>query len=180
MDLHLKTVVTYLSRSFFLRFLLLMTWIILFDIFCPLPVFSCLYGFNVNIFLTVILEKKNPCQPSPCGPNSICRIMNEQAVCSCLIGYLGVPPSCRPECLIDSDCTSQRACSNQKCNDPCVGACGINAECMVRNHKAICYCRNSFTGDPFTRCTLIQSKLINITSCYMYISFIIANLYLFS
>lgn len=84
--------------------------------------------------------------------------MNEQAICSCLIGYMGAPPSCRPECLVDSDCTSLMACSNQKCINPCQGSCGLNAECRVHNHIPICYCRSGFTGDPFSQCTLIQSK----------------------
>lgn len=41
---------------------------------------------------------------------------------------------------------------NLKCVDPCIGTCGQNAECRVKNHNPICYCRNSYTGDPFTRC----------------------------
>lgn len=103
-------------------------------------------------------ENRNPCMPSPCGPYSVCRTLNEQAMCSCLIGYFGTPPSCRPECLVDSDCTTLMSCSNQKCINPCIGACGLSAECRIHNHKPICYCRNGFTGDPFTRCSAIQSK----------------------
>lgn len=75
-------------------------------------------------------------------------------MCSCLIGYVGVPPSCRPECLVDSDCTSLKSCSNQKCIDPCLGTCGLNAECRIHYHKAICYCPNGYSGDPFTQCTV--------------------------
>lgn len=113
---------------------------------------------NHDLRFSVDPIRRNPCEPSPCGPYSICRILNQQAMCSCLIGYIGVPPSCRPECLVDSDCTSLMACSNQKCNNPCLGACGINAECRVHNHKAICYCFNGYSGDPFTQCTVIQRK----------------------
>lgn len=103
-------------------------------------------------------EKTNPCDPSPCGPYSTCRNVNGQAMCSCLIGYQGVPPSCRPECLIDSDCPTVKSCSNQKCINPCSGACGINAECRVHNHAAICYCRNGYSGNPFIQCAIIESK----------------------
>lgn len=116
--------------------------------------------FHVSYF-AVPPVRRNPCQPSPCGPNSVCRTMHEQAVCSCLIGYIGVPPSCRPECLVDSDCTSVMSCSNQKCADPCRGSCGLNAECRVHNHKPICYCPNGYNGDPFTLCkVIVHSKYI--------------------
>lgn len=94
----------------------------------------------------------HPCNPSPCGPNSHCREINGQSVCSCIVGYLGVPPSCRPECTINSDCNSNKACSNQKCIDPCVGVCGVGAKCQVINHSPICSCILSYTGNPFVRC----------------------------
>lgn len=78
--------------------------------------------------------------------------MNGQAVCSCIVGYLGVPPSCRPECIVNSDCNSNKACSNQKCIDPCTGVCGVGAKCQVINHSPICSCAFSYTGNPFVRC----------------------------
>lgn len=98
----------------------------------------------------------NPCYPSPCGPNSQCREMNGQAVCSCIIGYLGVPPTCRPECTINSDCNLNEACTNQKCRDPCNGVCGLKAICRVYNHKPICSCPTGLTGNPFTTCYPIR------------------------
>lgn len=48
------------------------------------------------------------------------------------------------------------ACSNQKCRNPCVGTCGINALCNVNNHHPICRCQSGYTGDPFTRCYEIR------------------------
>ncbi|KRT79970.1 hypothetical protein AMK59_6537, partial [Oryctes borbonicus] len=69
----------------------------------------------------------NPCQPSPCGPNSQCRELNNQAVCSCLPSYIGSPPSCRPECVVSSECAPNKACIQQKCTDPCPGTCGLSA-----------------------------------------------------
>lgn len=94
----------------------------------------------------------NPCQPSPCGPNSQCREVNNQAVCSCLPTYVGSPPGCRPECVVSSECSYDKACSNQKCVDPCPNTCGQNAKCRVNNHSPICYCMDGYTGDPFSRC----------------------------
>jgi hypothetical protein len=94
----------------------------------------------------------NPCQPSPCGPNSQCREINNQAVCSCLPEYVGNPPGCRPECVVSSECSYDKACINQKCVDPCQNKCGINARCRVNNHSPICYCNDGYTGDAFSRC----------------------------
>lgn len=95
---------------------------------------------------------QNPCQPSPCGPNSQCREIQGQAVCSCLPEYIGTPPSCRPECTVSSECAQNKACINQKCADPCPGTCGLNADCKVINHSPVCSCQATYTGDPFTRC----------------------------
>lgn len=98
------------------------------------------------------MEHVNPCQPSPCGPNSQCREINEQAVCSCLPNYIGSPPGCRPECTVSTECPHDKACINQKCGDPCPGSCGLNANCQVIKHSPICSCQSGHTGDPFTRC----------------------------
>ena len=95
---------------------------------------------------------ENPCNPSPCGPNSECRAINGQGVCSCIRGYLGSPPTCRPECAVSSDCPQNEACTNQKCGDPCPGSCGLRAQCVVVGHSPICSCPEGFEGDPFTLC----------------------------
>lgn len=101
----------------------------------------------------------HPCNPSPCGPNSQCREINDQAVCSCITGYIGQPPTCRPECTVNSDCARNEACNNQKCRDPCPGSCGINAHCEVINHSPICSCPRHYIGDPFVRCYLARKKI---------------------
>lgn len=102
----------------------------------------------------------NVCEPSPCGPNSQCRQINEQAVCSCLPNYIGMPPNCRPECIVNSECDLNKACVRQKCEDPCPNTCGLRAHCTVRNHNPICACPPGYTGDPFTQCSLIRNDLI--------------------
>lgn len=94
----------------------------------------------------------DPCVPSPCGPYSQCRNTNGVPSCSCLSEYIGQPPSCRPECLLNSECPSNQACIKQKCQDPCPGSCGLNAECHVTNHMPICQCYENYIGDPFTQC----------------------------
>lgn len=97
-------------------------------------------------------EPVDPCQPSPCGPNSECNVRGESPACSCAQNYIGVPPNCRPECTINPECASHLACIQQKCRDPCAGLCGIGASCSVVNHHAVCACPEGFTGDPFSNC----------------------------
>lgn len=108
---------------------------------------------------TEVPPQIDPCRPSPCGPNSQCRTSDNHAVCSCLQGYMGMPPSCRPECVVSAECPLTRACVNQKCSDPCLGSCGLGARCEVINHSPICSCREGQTGDPFQSCFDIPRKL---------------------
>lgn len=97
-------------------------------------------------------EYRDPCVPSPCGPYSQCREIGGQPSCSCLPAYTGVPPNCRPECVISSECPSNKACIKEKCRDPCPGSCGAGAQCSVINHTPTCSCPAGYTGDPFTNC----------------------------
>lgn len=107
-------------------------------------------------------EKKppvNPCDPSPCGPNSICQVRGESPACTCLENYIGQPPNCRPECTINPECTRSLACMNQKCRDPCPGSCGSNALCSVINHNPTCSCQTGYTGDPFQGCVPVPGRI---------------------
>lgn len=103
---------------------------------------------------------QDPCQPSPCGPHSECRNIRNTAACSCLQGYIGKAPNCRPECVNSADCPLNLACVNYKCIDPCIGVCGINSECRVHMHSAVCLCRTGYTGDPFSACSPIPYSKI--------------------
>lgn len=129
------------------------------NVYNHFPTCSCPAGMSGNAFIQCSpapVIHVNPCNPSPCGPNSKCREYNGQAVCSCIESFVGAPPSCRPECIVSSDCPQSEACVNQKCKDPCPGTCGINARCQVINHSPICSCVVGHTGDPFTRCHPIR------------------------
>lgn len=99
----------------------------------------------------------NPCLPSPCGPFSECRDLGGSPSCSCLPQYMGSPPNCRPECTINTDCSNELACINEKCVDPCPGSCGINANCRVQGHVSICTCFDGYAGDPFQSCSVIHN-----------------------
>lgn len=112
---------------------------------------------NITILFSLDVDPSPPkktdaCQPSPCGPNSQCKTIDGTALCSCLSNYVGTPPACRPECVVSSECSSNKACINQKCVDPCPGSCGVNTECRVINHSPLCSCKSGFIGEPFTRC----------------------------
>ena len=98
-------------------------------------------------------EVVDPCNPTPCGDNAICQARNRAAACQCIPEYFGDPyVACRPECVVNSDCPSAKACQRNKCIDPCPGTCGINAQCTVRNHLAMCSCIPGYEGDPFVSC----------------------------
>ena len=117
---------------------------------------------------------EDPCEPNPCGPNSNPpRVVGDQCRCTCLPEMIGSPPNCRPECVINADCPSDRACINRKCADPCPGLCGVNARCDVRNHLPLCICYPGYVGDPFTQCRRPTSKLY---STNFYISHICPKL----
>lgn len=96
--------------------------------------------------------ESNPCIPSPCGTNALCQAVNKLPICTCMENYFGSPPNCRAECTVNSDCSSNTACINQRCRDPCPGSCGLQTECQVFQHAAICSCREGYTGNPFESC----------------------------
>jgi hypothetical protein len=78
-------------------------------------------------------------------------------VCTCQLEYHGDPLiECRPECVLNTDCTFNEACINNKCKDPCSNICGQNAKCSVLNHIPICNCPLKTTGNAFISCTPIQ------------------------
>lgn len=106
--------------------------------------------------------QSDPCEPSPCGPHSTCRLSGDSPVCACLIGYKGTPPNCRPECVSNNECDYSLACVNNKCSDPCRGTCGINAECRVVNHSPMCICQVGFIGDAYSQCNpvIVQNEIL--------------------
>ncbi len=106
------------------------------------------------------------CNPNPCGPYSVCELNGPRVVCSCQKGYFGRPPNCHPECLLNSECAPNLACIKQKCQDPCIGVCGINAVCNAVGHQAICSCPPGYSGYPFESCNKIPGTILG----YMYLA----------
>lgn len=126
----------------------------------------CLSGFIGDPFVQCtiaqqepVYEHSEPCTPSPCGANAICREQNGAGSCSCIAEHFGNPYEvCRPECVLSSDCASNRACINQKCRDPCPGRCGQNADCHVYAHQPSCQCYAGYNGDPYSGCSRIRDE----------------------
>lgn len=119
----------------------------------------------------------NPCEPSPCGANAVCKERNGVGSCLCLPEYYGDPyTGCRPECVQNSECDRSKACINNKCKNPCPGVCGINAVCTVQNHAPNCFCDTGYTGNPAISCSRYEiSKFISmkkktksIEACYLF------------
>ena len=126
---------------------------------------ECLAGYEGNSFISckkkmaISVERRNKCNPNPCGENADCN----DGVCTCILDYGGNPyEGCRPECLVNSDCPHNRACIQTKCQNPCEQSCGLNADCNVLNHIAICTCRDQYDGNPFKICKPISSKCFKI------------------
>lgn len=80
-------------------------------------------------------------------------------MCECLPGYYGAPPNCHPECTTNPDCPKYLACVNEDCVDPCVGTCGVSADCQVVNHNPTCTCPRGYQGDPYIQCRLVECKI---------------------
>lgn len=126
---------------------------------------SCQNGFFGDPFLFCyetpeIIKPKDPCNPTPCGPNARCSVSDSDiAVCSCESGYFGNPyETCRPECIMNSECPFNKACLRNKCDDPCPGVCGTTAICNVINHLPICTCASGYTGNPYSYCHIVLEK----------------------
>lgn len=138
--------------------------------FHPFP-FLCNYTTTKtkNYVATAVEKPKpsgNPCIPNPCGPNSQCRSVGDTPACSCLPNYVGRSPNCRPECVISAECPSTLACINERCSDPCIGACGVHTICTVLNHNSVCQCEPGYTGDPFSSCREMPKCKTFSLECY--------------
>ncbi|MCL4137510.1 UNVERIFIED_CONTAM: hypothetical protein GTU68_046077 [Idotea baltica] len=117
----------------------------------------CLDGYEGNPRVNCIPTPENPCEPNPCGANTQCRVSNNNAVCACLPLFFGNPndrDGCKPECLTNTDCPTQKACFNTQCKDPCIGSCGVNAVCKVVSHRPVCSCPVDYMGNPYTECVI--------------------------
>lgn len=98
----------------------------------------CLPGYEGNPPDSPCTLPNNPCEPSPCGPNTQCTILNNGlAKCTCLPGYIESPNTIRG-CIPKSD----------QCNP---NTCGLGAACDS-SRVPPCYCPEHTVGNPYQSC----------------------------
>ena len=121
---------------------------------------------NASFLVEPNVAEPRPCDAHPCGTNAECRQQGQAVTCVCPPDYVGDPYSaCRPECVLNTDCSRDKSCFRNKCVDPCPGTCGINAQCRVSNHVPVCTCLTGHTGDPYGSCRPISViRKLNIIS----------------
>lgn len=109
---------------------------------------------------------QNPCAVSqPCIALARCTVADtlpvRTMICECPADYIGdatracarVDTSTVKLCESDSECPSEQACLNRRCNSPCIAnPCAHTAECRVENHRRICECANGYVGNPYVDC----------------------------
>lgn len=93
------------------------------------------------------------CNPNPCGPYSICKIIDGKSSCSCVDESFGIAPYCRP-CPMAS-CTAEQLCISGKCiENICAPFCGENTGCNVFNDTLECFCGSPIQNEnPFQMCS---------------------------
>lgn len=106
------------------------------------------------------------CSPSlaSCGKNAICHGIHHKAICECPPGFGGNPSvSCvLLGCRSNSDCPTNKACINNRCENPCaIHPCTDNMECNVYNHVVECACPPGYIGDVRTGCTKGKSSFLH-------------------
>ncbi|CAG9854642.1 unnamed protein product [Phyllotreta striolata] len=125
------------------------------------PVCSCPKDMTGHPFVRCRpFEPRDLCEPvNPCGTNAHCepgfdRSGKERPVCTCPHGYTGDPLiACfKGECTEDSHCPDHQGCIDLKCQTPCINKCGVNANCDVRRHIAVCTCPAGYSGDAIIQC----------------------------
>lgn len=73
--------------------------------------------------------------------------------CFTFLSFVSTENVVLPECRINTECPSDKACINQLCQDPCFSnRCGLNAECITINHHPSCHCQHGLAGDPQAQC----------------------------
>lgn len=115
---------------------------------------------NGSQYLQSRIIASGGCDSYTCGANARCTMSEGRPVCSCFNLHMGDPLArcIRVECLINDDCPYNRVCTNNRCVDPCVGLCGVNANCETRNHIGTCQCLPGHDGDPFSGCRIADPQ----------------------
>ena len=111
----------------------------------------------------------NLCSYQPCGPNSLCSVIDHKIECKCPeVGlYSGDAFNhqlgCQKvECLHDSDCPSDRQCLSFVCENACDQVdCGPHGSCIIRDRQAVCRCETGFENNGLLSC-------VDINECHLH------------
>ncbi|CAH1986493.1 unnamed protein product [Acanthoscelides obtectus] len=87
---------------------------------------------------------EDPCLMANCPENSPCHVEDHRPVCKfCPAGFKSDPKyGCVQDilCRSHSECSSNQACINKKCQNPCVisNPCSQSQDCQVQEHQPVC------------------------------------------
>lgn len=107
----------------------------------------------------------NPCDnPNVCSAQQTCSVLDtlplRTVICKCPSDMIAdnsrncVPVKHdTPACQVNEDCADPEVCQRGVCITAChVEQCGINAQCLSRNHYAHCSCPPGYEGNPRIEC----------------------------
>lgn len=77
---------------------------------------------------------------------------------------------------MNHECPHNKACIQEKCQNPCTKSCGLNAKCDVVNHTPFCTCESGYEGDAFISCSRIPPSKLNLKcTCIIFIYLVLNN-----
>jgi len=90
----------------------------------------------------------DPCADHNCGDNKRCEVRRHRHNCICKFGFIlnsageFICAGDNIECRRHEDCSSELACTDNKCKNPCEGGqlCPADKTCVMMNHQPICLC----------------------------------------
>lgn len=132
---------------------------------------KCLNNIDCDTNFACINDKCVDVCPGACGVNSKCTPKDHVAICNCPPGTTGdsfvICKEIGNECKSDDECSEKKntICVDGRCMEPCAKACGLKAECTVRDKRAICTCPTDLTGNPFIECVSIPGRIISGKKC---------------
>lgn len=121
---------------------------------------------------------ENPCiRANICRRDQTCSVLDtiplRTLVCKCPSDMITDPNgNCKPiirdkpGCITHTDCPNTDQCIRGSCILSCrAESCGLNAQCLSQNHRAICSCAPEYQGNPHIECSLVQREVYT-AECY--------------
>lgn len=120
----------------------------------------------------------NPCAtPNICTPQQTCTVLDtvplRTMICKCPTDTItDTSGNCVPikhdvvaGCQHNQECANTEVCQRGSCIDACrLERCGVNAQCVSRDHYAQCSCPRGYTGNPRVECRFVAIERPKIPS----------------